>query len=116
MTPNINTITETVFEVLKRPLPNENIHSVPAMVINNLPDALRLFEPKNVKTALELVRQMMVFAQQHDGLTITLNDNNTIRITLNQDFGSQYYIRVGPQTRKLLGLRDAAVREQMTTV
>jgi hypothetical protein len=106
VTPNINTITERVFEVLKRPLPNSNILSVPAMVVNNLSDALRLFEPKNVKTALELVRQMMVFARQHAGLTITLNDNNTIRITLDQAFGSRYYIRVGPQTRKLLGLRE----------
>jgi hypothetical protein len=48
---------------------------------------------------------MMVFAEQHDGLDITLLQDNTIRITLHQEFGALYYIQVGSETQKYLGLR-----------
>jgi hypothetical protein len=106
VTPNVNTYDENVFEVLRRPGPNDNFLSVAAIANQNLPESIRMFRPQNVKTTLELARQMMVFSNLHDGLSITLNEDNTIRISMTLAFGTEYYIRVGPITRKLLGLRE----------
>jgi hypothetical protein len=95
-----------VFEVLRRPDHDEQKQTdIEAIEPQNLPDKQRYLKPTNVKTALELVRQMMVFAEQHVGLDITLLEDNTILITLNQVFGARFYIKVGTETQKLLGLR-----------
>jgi hypothetical protein len=104
VTPNINTYDENVFEVLRRPNPNEAFTTVAAAPL--LPESIRVFKPQHVKTALEMVRQMRVFADRHDGLTVILKEDNTVRISLSPDFGENYYIRVGPITQKLLGLRE----------
>ena len=104
VTPNINTYDEKVFEVLRRPNPNEVFTTVATAPL--LAESIRVFKPQHVKTALEMVRQMQVFAARHDGLTVTLNEDNTVRLSLSADFGEENYIRVGPITQKLLGLRE----------
>jgi hypothetical protein len=106
VTPNINTYDENVLEVLRRPNPNDAFTTVAAIAAQNLPESIRIFKPQHVKTTLEMVRQMMVFSARHDGLTITLNEDNKIILSLSADFGEEYYVRVGPITQKLLGLRE----------
>jgi hypothetical protein len=106
VTPNINTYDENVLEVLRRPAQGEAYTTVAAIAGQNLPESIRIFKPQHVKTTLEMVRQMMVFSARHDGLTITLDQDNKIVLSLSADFGQEYYVRVGPITQKLLGLRE----------
>ena len=87
VTPNLNTIDENAIEVLRRPNHDQGAaQTVATMAAHNLPDAIRIFKPTNAKTALEIVRQLIVFSNLHDGLAITLNEDNTIRISMTIDF------------------------------
>ena len=109
ITPTINLMKGPYLEVLRRPtyletLPedSENLETVDNMAVV----ANSAFLPVNPKTVLDVVSQLYNFCELHNGLSIKLNGDMSIKFDFTTDFGDAHYLKLHTDFATLLELPE----------
>lgn len=105
-TPPINTFTTPMFTVRSKGVVSDEgntvffAHNAQSLEVAGQ----TAFTPTFIHTTTELVRQIIAFFQNVDGVTATPTPGLQVSLSITKEFGRLQYIEVGESYRSLLGL------------
>ena len=109
ITPSLNLIEGPYFEVLRRPAYTDTVpeDEDELLTLDDMPVlGNKDFLPVNPKTVLDVISQLHTFCQLHDGLSIQIEADMSIRFQITRAWGDAHYLKLSQWFATLMELPE----------